>query len=91
MLALPSFAQGPLSGRERPLRMAAMGPTLLDEVPLLPGLLLCELYLLEQSVQVHAGAGGALWPCSCQGSWGIPTALPSGLGLPGLGQAWGHG
>lgn len=40
----------------RPLRMAPMGPTLLDEVPLLPRLLLCELDLLEQSVQVHS------WP-----------------------------
>ena len=33
--------------------MAAMGQTLLDEALLLPCLLLCELYLLEQSIQVH--------------------------------------
>lgn len=34
-------------------KMAAPGQTLLDEVPLLPRLLLCELYVLEQSIQVH--------------------------------------
>lgn len=34
-------------------KMAAPGQTLLDELPLLPRLLLRELYLLEQSIQVH--------------------------------------
>lgn len=88
-LALPSFPQGTHPrewGMGRPLRMAPTGPTLLDEVPLLPCLLLCELYLLEQSVQVHSwllqGPVGSVSCALCEG----PTARPSGPG-----QSLGHG
>lgn len=83
-----------------PLRMAPMEPTLLDEAPLLPRLLLRELYLLEQSIQVHSWLlgepVGSVGRALCEGSRRVPTALPSGLcpglGLHGLGtEAWGHG
>lgn len=68
--------------------MAPMGPTLLDEVPLLPRLLLCELYLLEQSVQVHP------WPlveplgsvCFVRAPGGSPQPGPQASASLGLRQ-----
>lgn len=72
-----------------------MGQTLLDELSLLPRLLLCELYLLEQGIQVHfcllvelVGSEGLVfvegWLVKAGVSrrkvrLGPNTALPSGL------------
>jgi len=61
-------------------RMAAMAQTLLDEAPLLPRLLLCELYLLEQSIQVHfcllAESVGSLGLAVFVEGWLIEAGMP---------------